>query len=279
MSSRNNFNQITATPKATVNSVLLEARNISFPWEDVFDPTVSAWLECMARARRAQPEFLVGPLLAMTSVLIGPRTVIQATHFFKEPANIFTLTLCDTGAAKSAAYKIAVDDPLTELSGEIGALAFQDYTRKGLMQHLVQHSGRAIIVYPEMSEFLDLVLKKQNDLSGERQLYCKLFDGSKWTDTRIGKESNRVEVDNLCVSVDGFAQPSVYLDQLMSLVNRNDGFLERFLTWVVKPHLINCDEVRHWGERLLAYSMQQFQGKFFVLQKKYKKLKKKIAHK
>ena len=67
------------------------------------------------------------------------------------------------------------------------------------MHHLVEHSGRAIIVYPEMSEFLDLVLKKQNDLPGECQLYCKLFDGSKWTDTRIGKEGNRVKVENLCV--------------------------------------------------------------------------------
>ena len=217
-------------------------------------------VECMARSRRAQPEFLVGPLMAMTSILIGPRTVIQATKLFREPANIFTLNLCDTGAAKSAAYKIAVDDPLKELNAEIGGLAVQDYTRKGLMHHLVEHGGRAIIEYPEMSEFLDLVLKKQNDLSGERQLYCKLFDGSKGTDTRIGKEGNRVEIDNLCVSVGGFAQPSVYLNQLMSLVNRNDSFLERFLTWVVKPHLLNCDEVRDWGERLLTFSMQKFKG-------------------
>ena len=71
--------------------------------------------------------------------------------------------MCNTGAAKSAAYKIAVDDPLKELNAEIGGLAVQDYTRKGLMHHLVEHGGRAIIVYPEMSEFLDLVLKKQND--------------------------------------------------------------------------------------------------------------------
>lgn len=243
-----------------MNSVLLEARDICFPWDDVFDPTVSAWLECMARARRVQPEFLVGPLLAMMSVLIGPQTVIQATKFFREPANIFTLTLCNTGAAKSTAYKIAVDDPLRELSAKVGGLAVQDYTCKGLMHHLVEHSRHAIIVYPEMSEFLDLVLKKQNDLSGERQLYCKLFDGSKWTDTRIGKEGNRIEVENLCVSVGGFAQSSVYLDQLMSLVNRNDGFLERFLTWVAKPHLLNCDEVQDWGECLLTFSMQEFNG-------------------
>ena len=69
------------------------------------------------------------------------------------------------------------------------------------MHHLVEHGGRTIIVYPEMSKFLDLVLKKQNDLSGERQLYCKLLDGSKWIDTRIGKEGNRVEVENsVCLS-------------------------------------------------------------------------------
>lgn len=174
--------------------------------------------------------------------------------------HIYSYSLRYRCSYKSTAYKIAVDDPLRELSAKVRGLAVQDYTRKGLMHHLVEHSRRAIIVYPEMSEFLDLVLKKQNDLSGERQLYCKLFDGSKWTDTRIGKEGNRIEVENLCVSVGGFAQSSVYLDQLMSLVNRNDGFLERFLTWVAKLHLLNCDEVRDWGERLLTFSMQEFNG-------------------
>ena len=109
MANRRNFIPITVTPKETVNRVLLEARDISFQWDDVFDPTVKEWLECIARSRRAQPEFLVGPLLAMTSVLIGPGTVMQAKKFFREPANIFPLTLCDTGAAKSSAYKIAVD--------------------------------------------------------------------------------------------------------------------------------------------------------------------------
>ena len=132
MANRRNYNPLSTTPKSTINNIILEAREITFPWNYVFDSTVKEWLECMARSRRAQPEFLVGPLLAMTSVLIGPRSVIQATEFFKEPSNIFTLTLCDTGAAKSAVYKIAVDDPMTELNAEIGGLAVQDYTRKGL---------------------------------------------------------------------------------------------------------------------------------------------------
>ena len=113
------------------------------------------------------------------------------------------------------------------------------------MHYLVEQGRRAVIVYPEMVKFLDLVIKKQNDLSGECQFYFKFFKGSKWTNTRIGKEGNRVEVDNLCVSVSRFAQQSVHLNQLMSLVNRNNWFLNRFLTWVVKLRLLNCGSQQH----------------------------------
>ena len=93
----------------------------------------------------------------MMSVLIGPRSVIQATVFFKEHANILALTLCNIGTAKSAAYKIAVNEPLTELNAVIGGLTVQDYTCKGLMQHLVQHGGHVIILYQTVCR-LDLVI-------------------------------------------------------------------------------------------------------------------------
>ena len=44
MPNKRNFIRLTATPKATVNRVLLEARDISFPWNDVFDPQINEWL-------------------------------------------------------------------------------------------------------------------------------------------------------------------------------------------------------------------------------------------
>ena len=101
----------------------------------------------MVSSQRAQPEFFVGP----------PQSVIQATVFFKEHANILILTLCNIGTAKSAAYKIAVDEPLTELNAVIGRLTVQDYTCKGLMQHLVQHGGHVIVLYQKVCR-LDLVI-------------------------------------------------------------------------------------------------------------------------
>ena len=106
---RTNYNPLTTTPKDTVNNIILEARKINFPWNDVLDLTVKEWLECMVSSQRAQPDFFVGP----------PQSVIQATVFFKEHANILTLTLRNIGTAKSAAYKIVVDESLTELNAVI----------------------------------------------------------------------------------------------------------------------------------------------------------------
>ena len=56
-----NYNPLTTTPKDTVNNIILEAREINFPWNDVLDLTVKEWLECMVSSQRAQPEFFVGP--------------------------------------------------------------------------------------------------------------------------------------------------------------------------------------------------------------------------
>ena len=58
---RTNYNPLTTTPKDTVNNIILEARKINFPWNDVLDLTVKEWLECMVSSQRAQPDFFVGP--------------------------------------------------------------------------------------------------------------------------------------------------------------------------------------------------------------------------
>ena len=113
-------------------------------------------------------------------------SVIQATVFFKEHANILALTLCNIGTAKSAAYKIAVDEPLTELNAVIGGLTVQDYTCKGLMQHLVKHGGHVIILYQTVCR-LDLVIV---DTTAAPTLYivgqkysCKLCSSLTHTDS------------------------------------------------------------------------------------------------
>lgn len=56
-----------------------------------------------------------------------------------------------------------------------------DYTRRGLFNHILSHDGRALCAHEEMSAFFDIIQKHQLELSGERQLYCRLYDAGKWT--------------------------------------------------------------------------------------------------
>ena len=56
-----------------------------------------------------------------------------------------------------------------------------DYTRRGLFNHLLTHNGRTLCTHEEMSALFDTIQKRQLELSGERQLYCRLYDAGKWT--------------------------------------------------------------------------------------------------
>ena len=56
-----------------------------------------------------------------------------------------------------------------------------DYTRRGLFNHLLTHDDRALCAHEEMSALFDTIQKRQLELSGERQLYCCLYDAGKWT--------------------------------------------------------------------------------------------------
>ena len=62
----------------------------------------------------------------------------------------------------------------------MSGIIVDDYTRRGLFNHLQLHNGRALCAY-EMSALFDIIQNRQLELSGERQLYCRLYDAGKWT--------------------------------------------------------------------------------------------------
>ena len=55
-----------------------------------------------------------------------------------------------------------------------------DYTRRGLFNHLQSHDSRALCAHEEMAALFDTIQRYQLELS-ERQLYCRLYDAGKWT--------------------------------------------------------------------------------------------------
>ena len=72
-----------------------------------------------------------------------------------------------------------------------------DFTKKGFFKHLPNKGGRALVAYEEMGGFFYLLHQKQMMGTGERQLFCKLYDASGW-----------ISSTGMCES-DGFASHSL----------------------------------------------------------------------
>ena len=142
-----------------------------------------------------------------------------------------------------------------------------DYTRRGLFNHLQSHENRALCVHEEMSALFDTIQKRQLQLSGERQLYCRIYDAGKWTNItgifavyilrsftyitiKYSIDYQRQEqLDKVCLCITVFLQPLPFIQRLYpSLMEYNDGFVGRFLICSPRPKLL-LEEVE-WCSQL-----------------------------
>ena len=55
-----------------------------------------------------------------------------------------------------------------------------DYTRQDLCKCLANRNGHALVAQEEMTAFFDLLQRRQMEGQGERQLYCRFYDGGDW---------------------------------------------------------------------------------------------------
>ena len=149
-----------------------------------------------------------------------------------------------------------------------------DYTRRGLFNHLQSHESRALVAHDEMSALFDIIQKRQLELSSERQLYCRLYDAGKWTNitgiivyqvgcfsallhawhcNNIGyqKQEGKQQLDKVCLCIAGLLQPQPFIQRLYpSLMECNDGFVDRFLICTPRPKLLLEEEVEEWCTKL-----------------------------
>ena len=75
-----------------------------------------------------------------------------------------------------------------------------DYTRRGLSYYLQSHDSRALCAHEEMSALFDTIQKRQLELSGERQLYCCLYDAGNWTNI-TGTITNNTGCCSVCLTL------------------------------------------------------------------------------
>lgn len=83
--------------------------------------------------------------------------------------NDSVVCLSEPSVGISQAFELAVEKPICSLSCQMAqSQLVNDFMCKGLFHYLVAHS--------EMSSFYELLLKKQQEISGERQLSCRVYE-------------------------------------------------------------------------------------------------------
>ena len=112
-----------------------------------------------------------------------------------------------------------------------------------------RHGGVALLISSELGMFLESVLKRQVEGAGERQLFCRLHDGSMWS--RVTGNSDRMEVTNPCVIIGGYSQPEPFIDTYLHLTSRNDGFPDRLLLSTPPSVALHEEEIDEWNEVLV----------------------------
>lgn len=94
--------------------------------------------------------------------------------------------------------------------------------------------------------FLESVLKKQVEGAGERQLFCRLHDGTMWS--RVTANSDRMEVEHPCIIISGYSQREPFIETHLSLTSRNDGFPDHILLSTPPSVALHEEEIDEWNE-------------------------------
>lgn len=165
-----------------VRNIMSQARSTPFPWASAVPPAIADWFESFAKSRNTLPEFVFAAAITAVAALMGPNVFVRLREEYSEPVNIYTVIMAEPGAGKSQAFRLAVIDPLESMQHFL----IDDYTRKGLFRHLQRTSGRGLLAYEELTQFFEVVHKRQLEGTGERQIFCRLYDSGRWT-VSVGK--------------------------------------------------------------------------------------------
>lgn len=114
---------------------------------------------------------------------------------------------------------------------------YGDTTQEALTSDMERNIKGAIIFRDELSAWIS-GMNRYNSGSSERGFWLEAFNGNKFVCNRVKYDDERLEIQNLLVSVFGTIQPQRLIDTVLS--DRGDGFLARFL-WVypeLKPAAI-----------------------------------------
>lgn len=168
--------------EARAQSVTIKARSTPFPWSTAVPENIAGWFESYAKSRNTRPEFIFAAAMTTVAALMGPRAFMKIREEYLERVNLYTIIMAEPGAGKSQAYSMGIVDPLKGMNEPMDNILIDEFTRKGLFKHL-QRNSSAYLAYDELTQFFDVVQKRQYEGGAERQILCRLYDNGRWTST------------------------------------------------------------------------------------------------
>ena len=75
-------------------SILHDAQEISFPWEESMPTKISEWFNIISKAHNTRPEFMFVTVLSTTACLMGPDAVISVRETYILRANQYVCLQC-----------------------------------------------------------------------------------------------------------------------------------------------------------------------------------------
>lgn len=109
---------------------------------------------------------------------------------------------------------------------------YGDVTQEAIVKDMENNIKGAIVFRDELSAWIT-GMNRYNSGSSERGFWLEAFNGHKFTSDRVKFDDERLEIQNLLVSVFGTIQPQRLIDTVLS--DRGDGFLARFLWLYPEP--------------------------------------------
>ena len=197
---------------------------------DVFGPFWSDWIATAAEAASAPPDYVVGPVLAGASTLIGNARWVSPWRGWKEPPILWIGVVGDPSAGKSPGA-----DPVPRM----GDRRQPCRRMQSSLPSRCDHGSLSPMPRPKLSAYCSLPMTRVCCSSGtnwrdglaysgsgaDRAFWIEAFGGRCFTIDRV-KHPQPIVIPHLSVAVLGGTQPDRLVDLLHS---PDDGLQSRFL--------------------------------------------------
>lgn len=232
-------------------------------WNKVLEDDVFDFLSLFEKANNTALSLVLPAMLTLTTSLAGPSSTVQTMKgTFLTSLNTYCLAICDPGGGKTVTYEKVVTPVLDAYTLTTGkSINLETYTTAGIHKHQVENSGYGFISSDEGQRFLSSIQAKERNGESERSLLCKMWSG-RGDSSMLSSGTREFKTTSMSMFIP--IQPQPLLSELHHFQG-NDGFLDRFLFFTVKPKLYLAAEIRQHHQLLHEIKSPIFDSIFMHL--------------